>query len=165
MGSKDIALIGMMVATIEAAKVSLSFLPNIELVSLLVILYTLFFKRKAVYAIFIFILMEGFLYGFGIWWFGYLYVWPILAFITHLCRQHTEPMFWATLSGFYGLVFGGLFAIPYFFLSGYQAGMTYWISGIPYDIAHCIGNFTLALVLFRPLYRILQKVSRMNHEI
>ena len=44
--TKDIALIGMMIATIEIVKRALAFLPNVELVTLLVILYTLFVKTK-----------------------------------------------------------------------------------------------------------------------
>lgn len=159
--SKDIVLIGMMVATIEAAKISLSFLANIELVSLLIILYTLFFGKKAVYAIYIFVLMEGVLYGFGTWWFVYLFIWPLLSLLTYLFKKQTSPLFWAVLSGFFGLAFGAFSALPYCILSGIPTGMAYWVSGIPFDIAHCIGNFTLALILFKPLHRMLQKVKRM----
>ena len=43
---KDIALIGVMTATLEAGKYALSFIPNIEIVSLLIILYTIFFEKK-----------------------------------------------------------------------------------------------------------------------
>ena len=40
---RDIAITGMMIATIEVAKNALAFIPNVELVSLLVILFTLYF--------------------------------------------------------------------------------------------------------------------------
>ena len=40
---RDVAYIGIMIATLEAAKLSLSFIPNVELVTFLLILYTLAF--------------------------------------------------------------------------------------------------------------------------
>lgn len=63
----DIVVIGMMVAALESAKLALSFLPNIELVTLLIILFTLTVGKKIYYAVFAFVVLEGLLYGFGIW--------------------------------------------------------------------------------------------------
>ena len=77
--ARDIALMGMMAAALEAAKFALSFLPNVELVTLLIILYTLYFGKKVLPVIAVFVLLEGCRYGFGLWWVMYLYAWPILA--------------------------------------------------------------------------------------
>ena len=55
-----------MVATLEVAKFALSFLPNVELVTLLIMLYTLYFGRKIIYVIPFFVLIEGIVWGFGI---------------------------------------------------------------------------------------------------
>ncbi|MDQ9757401.1 hypothetical protein RFZ45_00270, partial [Acinetobacter baumannii] len=60
------------------AQIALAVLPNIEIVSLLVIVYTLVFERKTIPIIYAFALLEGLVYGFGIWWIMYLYVWTIL---------------------------------------------------------------------------------------
>ena len=43
---RDIALIGMMVAVIEVCKAALNFLPNIELTTFWIIMFTLFFGWK-----------------------------------------------------------------------------------------------------------------------
>ena len=83
----DIVVIGMMVAALESAKLALSFLPNIELVTLLIILFTLTVGKKIYYAVFAFVVLEGLLYGFGIWWVMYLYMWPLLAWVTWLLRR------------------------------------------------------------------------------
>ena len=48
---KDIAVMGVMVATMTSFKYAMSLLPNIEPVSLLIILYTLFLGPKVIYAI------------------------------------------------------------------------------------------------------------------
>ena len=107
---KDIAVMGVMVATMTAFKYAMSFIPNVEPVSLLIILYTLFLGPKVIYAIVVFILVEGLIYGFGTWWVSYLYIWPLLSLLTHLFRKHTSPVFFSVLSGIFGLFFGALTA-------------------------------------------------------
>ena len=156
----EIVLIALLSAIILAVQVVLAPLPNIELVSLLVILYTLTFRYKALFIIYIFVLLEGLIYGFGTWWFCYLYIWTILWGITMVCRNITSPFLWAVISGAYGLFFGLLCAITYLFIGGPSMALSYWISGIPFDIPHCIGNFVLALVLFRPLHTLLDKLAK-----
>ena len=93
-----------MVATLEVAKFALSFLPNVELVTLLIMLYTLYFGRKIIYVIPVFVLIEGIVWGFGIWWIMYLYLWPLLALITYLFRKTESVIFWAVLAGVFGLI-------------------------------------------------------------
>lgn len=157
---KDIALIGVMTATLEAGKYALSFIPNVEIVSLLIILYTLFFERKAIYAIFCFILLDGCIYGFGLWWIMYLYAWPILSLLTSWQKKNRSAIFYSLLSGTFGLCFGALCALPYLFIGGIKMALSWWIAGIPYDIIHCIGNFVLCMVLFKPLYYVLSRIKR-----
>lgn len=155
----DIALMGMMAATLEAAKYALSFLPNVELVTLLIILYTLCFGKKALPAIGAFVLLEGCVYGFGLWWVMYLYAWPLLAGLTHLLRKKKSMWVFAVLAGAYGLMFGALCAIPYLFIGGPVAAFTWWVAGIPYDIIHCVSNFILCSLLFCPLRNVLRRIA------
>ena len=133
---RDIAITGMMIATIEVAKNALAFIPNVELVSLLVILFTLYFGKKILFVIPAFILLEGCIYGFGLWWIMYLYVWPLLALITYIMRKQDSVWVWAIISGSFGLAFGALCSIPYIVLSGPKAAFAWWVSGIPFDILH-----------------------------
>ena len=62
---KDITLIGMMVAIIEVSKVTLAHLPNIELTTFWIIMFSLYLGKKIYYTIPAFILIEGIIYGFG----------------------------------------------------------------------------------------------------
>lgn len=160
MRTKDIVIIGAMSALLIAVQVGLSFLPNIELVSLIVILCTIIYGWKTLYIIYIFVLAEGFIYGFGIWWINYLYVWTILMLISMLFRDKRSPFFWAILSGAFGLGFGLLCSIPYLFIGGPALAASYIISSIPFDAIHCVGNYVLTLALFVPLYRLLDWVSK-----
>lgn len=145
-------------ALLTAVQVVLSPITNIELVSLLVILFTLKFRRDVLYCIYIFALLEGLIYGFALWWIMYLYVWTILAGLTWLFRKMEHPLAWASLSGAFGLCFGALCSLPYLFVGGLSMMTAYWIGGIPYDLAHCAGNFTLCLLLFRPLKNALERI-------
>ncbi|MGB8454509.1 MAG: hypothetical protein WCD89_19540 [Anaerocolumna sp.] len=160
---KDMVIIGMLGAILVAVQFILSFLPNIELVSFLIIIYTLVLRKKSLYIITVFVLVEGFLYGFSFWWINYLYIWFVLYALAMVFRKERSPLLWAVISGGFGISFGALCALPYFFMglsggtirTGFQSAFAYWIAGIPYDIPHGIANFVLALVLFKPMYKIL----------
>lgn len=160
MRTKDIVIVGVMSALLITVQVGLSFLPNIELVSLLIILSTLTFGWKTFYIIYIFVIAEGLIYGFGIWWINYLYVWTILMLLTMLFRDKRSPFFWAILSGAFGLSFGALCSIPYFFIGGVHMAVSGFISGIPFDAIHCISNYAIALGLFNPLYHLFEWINK-----
>ena len=151
----EVALFGILGGLTFAAKVAMAGLPNIEPVSLMVMLFAVTFGRKTVYPIYVYVLMEFVLYGLNLWSINYLYVWIILAGAAWLCRGMTNPFGWAILSGLFGLLFGTLFAPVYFMTGGWAYGLTWWANSIPFDVAHCIGNFVIALVLFVPLRKVL----------
>lgn len=157
--SKDIALIGMMTATLEVAKTALNFLPNIELVTLLVILYSLYLGKRVFFAVYAFALIEGLLFGFGVWWIMYLYIWPLLAVITLVFKNVQGRFFWALLAAAFGLFFGLFCAIPYLFIGGPSMAFSWWIAGIPYDFIHCASNFLVVLVLLPPLRKVMERFS------
>lgn len=155
---KELVLIALLSAVLLVSQVGLAFLPNIEVVSLLVILYTLFFKKKTLYIIYIFALLEGLIYGFGIWWIMYLYVWTILWGITTLFKKEKSPVIWAFISGFFGLFFGTLCSVPYFITGGVSMGLSWIVAGLQMDIIHGVGNFFVTLLLFQPLHTAFQKI-------
>lgn len=92
---------------------ALAFLPNIELVSLLVLIYTLVLGRKTLVIIYTFAILEGIFYGFGIWWVMYLYVWTILYAVVRMMRKNKNIILWAAVNGIFGLLFGAFCALPY----------------------------------------------------
>ena len=157
--TKDIALMGIMLTIIEIAKFALSFIAGVELVTLLFIIYTLFFEKKMIYFLPAFLLTEGLLNGFGIWWFMYVYIWAILVLLTYLFRKHQSILFWSAFSGLFGLSFGLLCSPVYLFVGGTQMMISWWISGIPTDIIHGISNFIVCMILFIPLKKIVNKIK------
>ena len=91
----EIARVAIMVAVIEACKFALSGLPNIELTSFWLIMFTLFFGWEVVLVVPVFILIEGAVYGMQLWWIMYLYAWPLLVLITWFFRKIDSNIFWA----------------------------------------------------------------------
>lgn len=155
-----LCLMAMMGTVMVVSKEALAFLPNVELVSLLTILFTLVFRRKAIGGLAVFLLLEGVLYGFGLWWLMYLYVWPILAGLTWLFRWMKHAWQWAILSGLYGLAFGTLCSLVYLPMGGVSMVIAWIISGFTFDLIHAGGNFLLALLLYIPLRKALDQLAQ-----
>ena len=158
--TKKLVTAGLLAAVLVASKYALDALPNIELVSLLVILYTLEYPKLAAPAVYTYVLLYGALNGFGLWWPPQLYLWAILMLLTHLARRNEQPLFWAVLSGIFGLCYGALYAVFWAVLNGAAAGLAYWVAGIPFDLLHAGGNFVAALLLFRPLRACLRRAKQ-----
>ena len=156
---RKITRIALLSAILYVSKVALEFLPNVELVSLLTVLYTLVFGKEAFLIVTVFNLFELIQWGFGTWWVSYLYVWPLLVLITLLLKKiiKEEFLIWSVVSGLFGLIFGSLFAIVYLPVDPAYA-LAYWISGLPWDLWHGVCNFVLMLVIGKPLYLLLKKV-------
>lgn len=156
---KDIALVGVLSATITVGKLALSFLPNIEIVTFLFIVYTVVFgvKRSLMISV-IFSTIEVFIYGFSTWFLTYYIIWPILVLLTDLFKHKLGSEYgFAILAGFFGLFFGLFFAIVESLFYGIMYGITYWVKGIPFDIVHGVSNFIIVLLLYIPLTNTLRK--------
>ena len=154
---REMVLFGILGAMTFAAKYVMSFLPNIEPSSLMVMLFAVVFGKKWVYPTYLYVAMEILFYGINLWSINYLYTWAILAIAAYCLRGMQSAFGWAMVSGVFGLLFGVLCGIVDVFIGGFSYAVTKWISGIPFDIAHCIGNFAIALVMFRPLRKLLEQ--------
>ena len=148
---RQVILFGILGALTFALKLGMAGLPNIEPVSLLVMVFAAVFGMKALYPVYIYVVMEILYFGLGTWNICYLYVWPILAVAAYLLRNMKGRLGWAMVSGVFGMAFGALCGIVDIFVGGLAFAVTKWASGIPFDLAHCGGNFVIALILFEPL--------------
>lgn len=160
---REIAYLGICIAILEVSKIALDFLPNVELVTLLFIVYTIFFGKKTLFVAAGFIVIECLLKGINVWSLMYIYIWPALIMMVYYANKlKLGHLFYCLLSGFFGLFFGLFCSIPYLIIGGWQMAVAWWIGGIPYDIIHCISNFLLCLVLFKPLCAVMKKVTEVS---
>ena len=157
---RELCILSLLGALMLALQVAASGLPNIHLTAPIIIITAVFFGWKSLYAIAVFIMLEGLVWGFGLWWACYWYLWPALVIPAIFMRRNRSPLIWAVVAALHGLLFGALYALPFFFVGGWEMVLAKWISGIPFDLAHCAGNFIITLLLFNPLYKTFEKVMK-----
>ena len=155
---KDVALFGVLAALTFGAKMVMSGLPNIEPVSLMIMIFAVVFGKKGLYPMYVYVVMEFLFFGFGLWNINYLYIWLILFVAAWLLRKMESPVGWAILSGSFGLCFGALCGIVDIFIGGWGYALTKWMAGLNFDLWHCAGNFFIALLLFNPLRKLSEKL-------
>lgn len=150
----------MLGVVLNVSKLALQFLPNIEIVSLLIMVYTYKFGIKALIPTYIFAFIEIMLFGLNIWNVMYLYVWAILVFVCLPLRKIRKGWLFAIVGGLFGLCFGALCSIPYFFTLGVEFAISWVISGFTFDLLHAVGNFLSAIVLYIPLTKALERIKQ-----
>ena len=155
---REVVLFGVLGALTFALKMCMAALPNIEPVSLFVMVFAVVFGWKALYPTYVYVAMELLTWGPGTWNVNYLYIWAILAVAALLLRKMEHPLSWAMLSGVFGLAFGALCAPVDVVIGGLSFAVSKWISGIPFDVSHCIGNFVITMLLFKPLRALLERL-------
>ncbi len=152
--TRDIAELGVMVAALEAGKLALAYLPNVEIVTFLIIMFAAVYGLKSIIAVLVFVGVECLLWPVSLWSVMYLYIWPLLAVLAYLCRKQSSVWFWSIFSALYGFCFGALCAVVYIFTSGIHTAVTWWIAGIPFDLIHGVSNFAIMLILYRPIRKV-----------
>lgn len=157
-GTKSIPSITMMAALLEVSKIALSAVPNIEVITLLIVAFTLTMGRKTLCAVLVFVGLECLVWGIHLWTVMYLFVWPLLVLLVWLFRKRGN--FWLSfLAGIFGLFFGALCAVPYLAIGGLPMAFAWWISGIAWDLVHGVSNFVLCLVLLPRIREVLTWIS------
>ena len=156
--AREIAVLGLLSALLFGAKMAMAPLPNIEPVSLLIIVYAAVLGLRALVPVYVYALLEILTWGFGYWSACYLYVWAVLALAALALRRMESPLGWAALSGAFGLCFGALCSLTYWVAGGWAYALSWWISGIPFDLLHGAGNFAMALALFKPCRAVLYRL-------
>ena len=159
---REVVLFGVLGALTFALKMCMAVLPNIEPVSLLLLVFGAVFGIKALYPTYIYVTLEILYWGLGTWSINYLYTWPILVVAAILMKNVDSPWVWAMASAVFGLMYGALCGIVDVFIGGVPYAISKWVSGIPFDIAHCVGNFVMALLLFVPLRKLM---TRLNNKL
>lgn len=164
-GAKKVALIAIMTATIEAGKLALSAIPNVEVVSLLCAVYGYVFGLIGVVSIVLFVGIETLIWGVNTWVLSYLIYWPTVCMIYWLLgRLKVKSRLIITavivvLTAFFGvltsLVDVGLFSG--FWDNFWQRFAIYYSRGIVFYVVQIACNAIVFPLLFLPLANVLTK--------
>lgn len=148
-----------------ASKVILEFAPNIHLLGVFTIAFTVVYRKKALYPIYIYVLLNGLFSGFSAWWVPYLYLWTVLWGAVMLLPKKMpkliQPIVYMTVCAVHGFLFGTLYAPVQAVLFGLSLkGMVAWIiAGLPWDFLHGVSNFFCG-ILIMPMISVLRLAER-----
>lgn len=156
----------MLGAVMYASKILMDLAPNIHLIGVFIVAFTIVYRQKALYPIYVFVFITGMLSGFAAWWVPYLYIWTVLWGITMLLPKRMtkwmKPFVYMTACALHGFLYGALYAPVQALLFGLNFdGMVAWyLAGLPWDILHGISNFFCG-ILIMPIISILRKLEQM----
>ena len=140
-------------------------LPNVHLVGVLLCVYTRVYRQKALIPLYLYVFLNGLIYGFGIWWLPYLYVWlPLWGCVMLLPKNLSKRASFFLLPAIcalHGLLFGVLYAPAQalFFSLSFEATLLWIATGLPFDLIHAAANLCGGL-LIPPLEKVLLKLEK-----
>lgn len=165
---REIAIFGMLGSIMYASKFVMELLPNVHLLGVFTVAFTVVYRKKALYPIYTYVILNGIFCGFATWWIPYLYVWTVLWGTVMLLPRNMpkkiRPFVYMAVCAAHGFLFGTLYAPAQALLFGLSfRGMIAWIAaGLPWDFLHGISNF-LCGILIMPIISVL-KLAEKNAE-
>lgn len=160
---REMAVFAMLGAVMYCSKLLMEFLPNIHLLGMFIMTFTVVFRKKALFPIYVYVLLDGLLSGFSVWWLPYLYIWTVLWGATVLLprdmKSRTAMVVYPVVCCLHGLMFGVLYAPAQALLFGLNFKQTVaWVAaGLPFDAIHGVSNLVTGCAVL-PLSKLLKKL-------
>ncbi len=159
------AIFSMLGAFMFCSKIIMEALPNIHLLGMLTMVYTIAFRVKALIPIYIYVMLNGLFSGFSMWWIPYLYIFTVLWAVTMLLpRKMPKAVQYAAyplICALHGFAFGALYAPVQALMFGmnFEQTVAWIISGFSFDLIHGVANLFVGMLIV-PLSELLKKLSR-----
>ena len=144
------------------SKLIMELIPNVHLLGVLTVAYTIVYRKKALYPIYTYVILNGVFCGFAAWWIPYLYLWTILWGVIMLLPKRMpkkiQPAVYMTVCAAHGFLFGTLYAPLQAIMYGLSfQGMIAWIAaGLPWDCIHGISNFFCGILIMPIVFALRQ---------
>ncbi len=164
LSTRELVLFGMLGALMYASKVIMEAAPNIHLLGVFTIAFTVVYRQKALYPIYTYVFLNGLFSGFSAWWIPYLYLWTVLWGITMLLPkkmpEKIKPVVYMVVNACHGFLYGTLYAPAQAIMFGlsFDAMVAWIIAGFPFDFVHGVSNFFCGLLIV-PVIRVLKSVQ------
>ena len=159
--TREVAVFAMLGAIMYASKMIMEIAPNVHLLGTFVIAFTLVYGKKALYPIYVFVLLTGVYAGFATWWVPYLYLWTVLWGVTMLLPKNMpkriKPLVYMMVCAMHGFLYGILYAPAqaFFFGLNWEGTIAWIMTGLPWDFLHGISNFFCGMLIL-PIARALR---------
>lgn len=162
MEARRMSLIAMLSSLSFVGRMMFTFLPNVQPTTVIILIVTMYLGTYDGWLVAITSILISNLYlGMGVWTLAQITSFSVLILIVHICKKINlnigcYPIV-ALLMGFtYGFIIS-LVQAPFF---GWASFFPYWISGLPYDLNHAVGNYLFFIILHPPLSRILKNQKK-----
>lgn len=169
LSTKEIAIFSMLGAVMYASKIIMDWAPNIHLLGVFTIAFTVVYRKKALYPIYIYVMILGMLNGFATWWIPHTYLWTVLWGITMLLPKNLpikiRPIIYMVICSMHGFAYGILYAPAQALLYGlsFDKMIAWIISGLPFDITHGISNFFCGILIVPIILTLRRAESSLQH--
>lgn len=166
---RETAVFGMLGALMYASKVLMEVAPNVHLLGVFTIAITVVYRKKALYPIYTYVLLNGLFSGFATWWIPYLYLWLVLWGVTMLLPQNmpkkVRPIVYMIVNAGHGFLYGTLYAPAQAVLFGlnFEKMIAWIVAGLPWDFVHGVSNFICGLLIV-PIITVLQRLERSDNQ-
>lgn len=161
----ELALFAMYGALMFVSKWVMEFLPNVHLIGVFVVLFTVVYRKKALIPIYVFVFITGFFNGFNLWWVPYLYIWTVLWAFAMLIPEKTpnklKVFLYPAICSLHGLLYGTLYA-PFQAIAfglDFKQTVAWIVAGFPFDIIHSVSNLIVGFLIY-PLSEVLIKAHK-----
>lgn len=160
---QEMTVFAMLGALMYCSKVVMEWAPNIHLLGMFTMLFTICYRAKALIPIYVYVMLNGVFAGFAMWWLPYLYIWTVLWGVTMFLPKKLSPKLawiYPIVCGLHGLAFGTLYAPAQalMFHLNFEQTLTWIAAGIKFDCVHAAGNFAAGFLVY-PLAKLLRKLD------
>ena len=162
---REITIFAMLGGVMYASKLIMEFAPNVHLLGVFTIAFTVFYQNTASSPIYTYVLLNGMFSGFATWWIPYLYLWTVLWGVVMLLPRNMsnkmQTIVYMIVCAAHGFLFGTLYAPAQAILYGLDfKGMIAWIvAGLPWDFVHGVSNFFCG-ILIMPIISVLRMAQK-----
>jgi hypothetical protein len=164
---KEMAVFAMLGSVMYASKIIMEAAPNIHLLGVFTVSFTVVYGKKALYPIYTYIILNGIFCGFATWWIPHLYLWIILwgvvIFLPKNMPSKLKPFVYMAVCSAHGFLYGTLYAPAQALLFGldFQKTLAWIAAGLPYDCIHGVSNFFCGLLIM-PIISALKLAERVS---
>ena len=161
---RETAVFAMLGAVMYASKLIMELAPNVHLLGVFTIAFTVVYRKKALYPIYTYVILNGIFSGFATWWIPYLYIWTILWGVTMLLPinmpKKIRPIVYMVVCALHGFLFGTLYAPAQALLFGlsFKGMIAGIIAGLPWDFVHGVSNFFCGILIV-PIISVLRRLE------
>lgn len=162
---REVTIFAMLGGVMYASKLIMEFAPNVHLLGVFTIAFTVVYRKKALYPIYTYVLLNGMFCGFATWWIPYLYLWTVLWGVIMVLPRNmskkVQTIVYMIVCALHGFLFGTLYAPAQAILYGLDLkGMVAWIvAGLPWDFVHGVSNFFCG-ILVMPIVSVLRLAQK-----